>query len=267
MGALMESDDSKDAEDGKIEPTETLPHIKRVSRIKHTVLQRYLPVWALILGASNQRLCYFDCYAGRGEYEFQGKRVEGSAPIAVLAAKHYVSGKPGRLMTVILIEKDGTEAEALESCLERFQPYPGGLQVHVVRGDSKALIKEILAQADSLAPSFFMIDPYGHPLSIPLVNRILERPRTEALINLMWYRINMDLSNSLVQHHVDELFGDRSWRTRGLYARDWTQARRELSSVLSLSPEGEVRIPVQDRIRSGRPNVWQPDQILHPACQ
>jgi hypothetical protein len=47
-------------------------HLKRVSRIKHIILEKYLPPWERILGSKNRRLCYFDCYAGPGAYEFEG---------------------------------------------------------------------------------------------------------------------------------------------------------------------------------------------------
>jgi hypothetical protein len=113
---------------------EELQHLKRVSRIKHTILQKYLPPWAIILGSRHRQLVYFDCFAGPGEYELEG------------------------------------------------------------------------------TPSFFLIDPYGHPLPIPVINSILRRRHTEALINLMWFRINMDLSNPLMQGHLDELFGNDAWR-------------------------------------------------------
>lgn len=59
-----------------------------------------------------------------------------------------------------------------------------------------------------------MIDPYGHPLTLPVINDILSRQRTEALITLMWYRVNMDLSNPAVQANVDSLFGDQEWRQK-----------------------------------------------------
>jgi hypothetical protein len=28
----------------------------------------------------------------------------------------------------------------------------------------------------------------------------------------MWYRINVDMTNDTVQHHVSELFGDEEWK-------------------------------------------------------
>ena len=58
-------------------------HLKQVSRIKHVILQKYLPSWEVILGSQNRRLCYFDCYAGPGAYEFEGQKVDGSPIIAV----------------------------------------------------------------------------------------------------------------------------------------------------------------------------------------
>jgi hypothetical protein len=47
-----------------------LKHLKRVSRIKHEILTRYLPSWAIILGSSFDKLYYVDCFAGPGRYEF-----------------------------------------------------------------------------------------------------------------------------------------------------------------------------------------------------
>ena len=58
-------------------------HLKQVSRVKHIILQKYLPSWEVILGSKNRRLCYFDCYAGPGVYEFEGQKVDGSPIIAV----------------------------------------------------------------------------------------------------------------------------------------------------------------------------------------
>lgn len=234
-------DDAGPKGDG--ERGETLQHLKRVSRIKHEVLHRYLPAWAQILGSVNRRLCYFDCYAGRGEYEFQGQRVEGSSLVAVRGAKKYVSDKPGRLMTVVLMERDINRARALEASLERFRPYPNGLQVHVLPADSRNLVSGMLARVGALAPSFFMIDPYGHPLSVPLINEILERPRIEALITLMWYRINMDLGNPAVQHHIDELLGHDSWRSQPFVSETGKAREERFLNYFCSSLRGKYILP------------------------
>lgn len=193
---------------------ETLPHIKRVSRIKHAILQKYLPPWASILGSTNRRMNYIDCFAGPGRYEFGGVAVDGSPVIAVRAAKQFLDTHPNHSLNILLTENNDQQAQRLEQQLEPLKPYPRNLSVNPLTEDSKTFIPDLLSKIPSLAPSFFMIDPYGHPLTVPAINNILSRQTTEALITLMWYRINMDLSNAAVQTNVDRLFGDREWRTQ-----------------------------------------------------
>jgi len=195
-----------------VRSTETLPHIKRVSRIKHAILAKYLPAWAVILGSSNRHMNYFDCFAGPGRYEFEGIAVEGSPLIAVGAAKSFLAMRPNHSLTVLLTENNEEQARKLERQLDPLKPYPPNLKVEPLVEDSKTFIPDLLSKIQSLGPSFFMIDPYGHPLTLPVINNILSRQSTEALITLMWYRINMDLNNPSVQENVDRLFGDREWR-------------------------------------------------------
>ena len=150
-------------------------HIKRVSRIKHVILQKYLPAWERILGSRNDKLCYFDCYAGAGVYEYQGQKVDGSPIIAVRAAKEYLNGARGRQMTLILIEKDDKQRASLEAELKKVQPYGKELEVLVMAEDVKEFVSWLLGSVPDLAPSFFLVDPYGHPLTVPILNDILNR--------------------------------------------------------------------------------------------
>jgi hypothetical protein len=89
------------------------------------------------------------------------------------------------------------------------------------------LVPKVIAEIKKRksAPSFFLVDPYGHPLSIPVMNDALALPRSELLVNLMWYRINMDMNNDAVAHHVTELFGDEQWREQPFMRQHGT--RRE----------------------------------------
>ena len=120
--------------------------------------------------------------------------------------------RPDHFITLVLIEKDAVNVNLLEKHLEELKPFPSHLTVHIFPADSKTLVPDILSQTPELAPSFFMVDPYGHPMSVPIVKQILSRPRTEVLINLMWYRINMDLGNLTMHPLLDQLFGDGAWR-------------------------------------------------------
>jgi len=204
------------AQDGT---SETLPHIKRVSRVKHAILQKYLPSWAIILGSANRRMNYFDCFAGPGRYEFQGTAVDGSPVIAVKAAKTFLDTHSKHSLHIVLTENNEHQAQQLQKQLAALKPYPMNLTVDPLREDSKTFIPDLLSKIPALAPSFFMIDPYGHPLTLPVINEVLSRQRTEALITLMWYRINMDVSNPTVQANVDRLFGDQEWRKQPFMAK------------------------------------------------
>lgn len=125
-------------------------------------------------------------------------------------------------LNILLTEKDKQKAQQLENQLAHLKPYPHNLKVDVLPEDSKTFIPDLLSKVPSLAPSFFMIDPYGHPLTIPVINEILSRQGVEALITLMWFRINMDLSNPAVQANVDLLFGDSGWREQQFIMQNGT---------------------------------------------
>lgn len=188
-------------------------HLKRVSRIKHIILQKYLPPWAVILGSRYRQLAYFDCFAGPGEYELEGKPVEGSPVIAVKSAIDFLRTRSGQSLVMYLVEDNPKQIERLEANLRQLQPYPRNLKVNFLGADSRSYIPNLLESLRTLGPSFFLIDPYGHPLPLPVINRILQRDRTEVFINLMWFRINMDLGNPLAEKRLNEFFGDESWRS------------------------------------------------------
>ena len=114
---------------GQDHTSETLPHIKRVSRIKHIILEKYLPSWAIILGSTNRHMNYFDCFAGPGRYEFEGVTVDGSPVIAVNAAKVFLDTHPNHSLNILLTENNEQQAQQLEHQLEPLKPYPKNLSV------------------------------------------------------------------------------------------------------------------------------------------
>ncbi|MCL6546836.1 MAG: three-Cys-motif partner protein TcmP [Bryobacteraceae bacterium] len=247
-------------------------HLKQVSRIKHIILQKYLPSWEVILGSKNRRLCYFDCYAGPGAYEFEGQKVDGSPIIAVRAAQEYLAKVKAHQMTVILVEKDEKQRASLDTELKRVQPYGQGLQVHVMAEDVKEFVPKLLGQVPNLAPSFFMVDPYGHPLTVPILNGILQRPQTEALINFMYYRINMDAGNAKVQHHLDAMFGDGEWRTQAfLRGGGWNREQGFLEYFkcqikAQYKLQFRIRCDVEDGVAKSRTKYYLIHASNHPKA-
>lgn len=255
-----------------IQDDEAPQHLKQVSRIKHIILQKYLPSWERILGSRNRRLCYFDCYAGPGVYEFQGQKVDGSPLIAVRAAQEYLGKVKGHEMTVILVERDEKRRASLDTELKLMQPYGQGLQVHVMAEDAKEFMPKLLEQVPNLAPSFFMVDPYGHPLTVPILNDILKRSHTEALINFMYYRINMDAGNAKVQYHLDEMFGDGGWRMQAfLKESGWKREQGFLEYFMSkinarYKLPFRIRFDVEDEMGQSRTKYYLIHASNHPKA-
>ncbi len=189
-------------------------HLKRVSRIKHVILEKYLPPWAQILGSRYMHLAYVDCFAGPGQYEYQGNPVEGSAVIAVKEAIKFARDRRNHNLLLYLIDDNRRQVERLQACLKDLQPFGKNLSVDVRCADSRAFIPDLIGTLNLRIPAFFLIDPYGHPLPLPTIRRILHRERTEVLINLMWFQINRDLNNPKVATRLNELFGGRNWQNQ-----------------------------------------------------
>jgi len=198
--------------------------------------------------------------------------VDGSPVIAVKAAKSFLAARPDHNLNVLLTEKDQHQVQQLEGHLQPLSPYPKNLRVDVLQEDSKTFIPDLLSTVPSLAPSFFLIDPYGHPLSLPVINQILSRSRTEVLINLMWYRINMDLGNPAVQEHVDRLFGDQDWRRQpfmeqsGLAREDafleYFVSRLDAKYVLRF----RIGFDPEDKMRGERTKYYLLHASTHPRA-
>ncbi len=191
-----------------------LQYLKLVSKAKLEILQNYLPSWATILGSANAELCYVDCFAGPGRYRTRKGEVDGSAVITVRTAQNYCDCNEGKRMRIILMDKDPKTVQELTTHLQQFHPYGPQLRVEVHNDDNTRLVPELLRSLPSNVPAFFLIDPYSYPLSIPVINHILRRPKSEVFINFMHYQINRDLSNPGVQYLVDCMFGDTDWRTQ-----------------------------------------------------
>lgn len=193
-------------------PEDSLPHLKSVSKIKHAILAHYLPPWAAILGGKHLRLNYIDCFAGPGMYESGGKPHEGSPLIAVRAAKDFLAKNPRHQLNLVFAERDDEARARLEPQTRTLAPFPSGLRVQIIAEDSAEFVPRLLADAKGLAPSFFFIDPYGHPLALPIIRSILVEPRAEVLVNLMWYSMNMHLNNPEAESALHRLFGNNRWQ-------------------------------------------------------
>jgi len=236
--------------------------LKEVSKTKHRILRNYFPAWARILGSWNSTLVYVDCFAGAGQYA-QGE--PGSPLIIFRTANELIRGTSTRKgkkapfsLYLFFVEKDQKRANALQSLLrEEARPFrsPSQVKFEVIPSDAEDFTSRLIRSIPRGLPAFFFIDPYGHPLPIPLINQILAKPRTEVLLVLMWFAINMHLNNPKVSHKIDEMFGHHEWANQPFmhghgrereqafldYFIGHIQAKYVLPFQIMFSPEDRIR--------------------------
>ena len=198
------------------------------TRVKHEILEKYLRGWVPILGKYHNRICYFDGFAGRGEYE---GGFPGSPVIAMRVGndlKEYVEE-----MVCFFIERDSDNFKNLEAVTSREQEKCPHCKINNIHAEFAAVIEEIIEDVGAkLAPSFFFIDPFGFKgVPFELVKQILSISRTEVFITYMYRDIARFLGSDNVEEIFDELFGTTIWRKilkQDLSGSDREHALRDL---------------------------------------
>ncbi len=194
------------------------------TRVKHEILSKYLWAWIRILWKWHKRICYFDTFAGRGEYVVEGEPTPGSPVIALRLADEYLERSkedPQKPMfaefVCFLIEKDPDNFRNLESVVTREQTRLKNVdacKVDLRNQEFAPVVHEILQNLrGDIAPSFFFIDPFGFKgVPFDLVKKILSMKRTEVFFTFMTRDINRFLGHEDLSHRFDELFGTSDWR-------------------------------------------------------
>lgn len=185
------------------------------TRVKHILLDKYLRGWTRILGGFYEKICYFDCFAGRGEYKIDNKTEVGSPIIALRLAKEMEKNYNKFLM--IFIEKDLQNFESLKRKLEEEGWDENKIEVYI---SNKSFSEEIGRLIETLEkakanpyPSFFFIDPFGFS-DVPseLIGKILSYKRTEIFFTFMVRDINRFLSSKKHEDALNKLYWNDDWK-------------------------------------------------------
>lgn len=187
---------------------------------KHQLLRKYLPAWAKVLSRSKtppEKLVYVDGFAYKGRYD-SSETGDAGVPGSPLVAIECLRGAEGTTTPVVVtIEQKAEYYADLKRVLETLGPDERG-KVDVrppIHGAFADHIHRIMDRAKHYgAPTFVFIDPFG-PSGFPIetVRTILDTPRSEVLINLMWVLTALSMTKADTQHHFTEMFGDESWRS------------------------------------------------------
>lgn len=216
------------------------------TRVKHKILKGYLGGWLAILGRWHKRVCYFDCFAGRGEWigEQDGKLFPGSSVLAIETADRLTIQRRVGQFVCTNIEKDAENFENLKSVMSRYQnsditiynieekeleeaknenkennkdeirKSEPRIVIYNIHGEFFTVISRILNLTGAgLAPSFFFIDPFGFKgVPFNIVKGILSVPKTEIFFTFMYRDINRFLGSANAEEVFNELFGTKEWQ-------------------------------------------------------
>lgn len=179
------------------------------TRVKHEILEKYLKSWVTIMGKYHKRICYFDGFAGRGEYE-------GGFPGSPVIAMHVGNDLKDYVeeMVCFFIERDADNFKNLKTVTSKEQKSCPHCKIHNIHGEFGTVIGDIIEYVgEKLAPSFFFVDPFGfRGVPFKLIKDILSIQRTEVFITFMYRDIGRFLRSVNVEEAFDELFGTDRWR-------------------------------------------------------
>lgn len=137
-------------------PGEFFSALRPWSYYKHTILQKYLRVWANKLGSANSELYFVDTHAGAGSYE------SGEPGSPVLAAQMNADpgfARQGAALHVIACEQDPNNALFLAEALAPWTDRPEPL-ARVLPGSFKDHLPQIV-EFTRLHPTLYFLDSFG----------------------------------------------------------------------------------------------------------
>ena len=184
------------------------------TRVKHILLRKYLEAWIPILGKWNPKICYFDGFAGRGEY------ADGTlgSPLIALKVADSLSHYFGNLIC-FFVEKDPENFKNLEIILEREKPKIHSQKIKVRKENDEFAnviydnLEDLEKEKNILVPSFFFIDPFGFSgIPFDIIKKILENPKTEIFFTFMIRDITRFIQLPELEDIFNKLFGTVKWK-------------------------------------------------------
>jgi len=197
-----------------MKPTEVIWPLERHTLGKHEVLRRYLEAWFGILGTTQSRIVVIDGFAGPGQY---AGGEQGSPLIALRVLREHRAKSFKADVKFGFIEKDKSRADHLRALIENLKPLPARCEVDVKHGAFDetmiAVLNELDAQRQKLAPAFVMVDPFGvSDTPMAVIERILRGGMSEVYVSLMYREIHRFGETPQFEKPLDALFGTAEWR-------------------------------------------------------
>lgn len=213
-------------------PKHFFDEAKEQSEVKAAIVRKYFMAWFnaikyTVNTKGDKKVAYLDLFAGPGRY----KDGTTSTPLLVLT-EAIAHPELRRMLVTIFNDKDDKNSQSLRKAIAelegieklKYRPVVENYEVGV------QIVKEF--EAMNFVPTLFFVDPWGYKgLSLKLINSVLKDWACECIFFFNYTRINMGLSNEIVQEHIDALFGAE--RAAGLRVRleKLSPAKREPAIV------------------------------------
>jgi three-Cys-motif partner protein len=182
--------------------------------VKHALLTSYLEKLVLIIGMSTKKarraeICYVDCFAGpwgAPNDDLEGTSISLSLQTLAACKQKLATLGVDATMRALFVEKDKSAFGRLSTFLQAKAP---PAVHHACRhGDFVDLRGDILSWCGSDAFTFFFVDPKGwKDIVIETLRPLLQRPRSEFLINFAYNFINRTASIPVWQDAMTKLLG------------------------------------------------------------
>lgn len=183
--------------------------------VKHRLLSSYLEKLVLIVGMAGRRnditeICYVDCFAGPwGDTteKIESTSIAISLGILEKCREELGAKRVNVKIRALFIEKDATAFARLSAFLSS-RPSQR-VSANCLKGDFVELRGQIVDWCGSQAFAFFFIDPKGWTeVGVEILRPLLERPRSEFLINFQYDFINRAASIDTLKANMVRLVGE-----------------------------------------------------------
>jgi three-Cys-motif partner protein len=191
---------------------------------KHSLLRTYLGAWFPIMAKYNQRVMFYDAFAGPGEYT--GGEL-GSPMIALqtlLDHDHFASMRQAEFF-LLFNEQDAACAAHLDGLVTEFRearkPWPPNVMIGITNATFIELTTEMTDHVDSsngsLVPTFAFVDPVGvkaTPMSV--LQRLTDYPKGELLVYFAHEAVTRWCGSGLIDEALTALFGTEEYKGASL---------------------------------------------------
>ena len=177
------------------------------SIVKAKIIHEYFGAWFHVLKskARSERLAYIDLYCGPGLYG------DGLKSTPLLVLEQAINDEAMRNRLVTLFNDDSPDhVHSLESAvnalpgIERMRYKPSFLNL-TVDGQLRNHFKQ-----NRLVPTLLFADPWGYKgLLLDLIKHVVRNWGTDCIFFFNFNRVNMHLSQPIMNRNMNELFGER----------------------------------------------------------